>query len=206
MALQMHLSRAFSHVLVSLPRSTDLTPDIALQAFATPATSTITRHDAHTTKTDNDRRVPNDKRRPSKLAPPMRVLFTSERTTRATERPTNTMNDDDDDETQRRRNTATTKHSDDSLMTACDINSNGRRPTAIRTSYDIDYSRATTNDRSRMQLHVLHISAWSTIPPHGIVSSWVGRLALAIRRDGLSTVIRFFASPVDSLPLLMPTM
>ncbi|EXM17905.1 hypothetical protein FOTG_14009 [Fusarium oxysporum f. sp. vasinfectum 25433] len=36
---------------------------------------------------DNDRRVPNDKRRPSKLAPPMRVLFTSERTNERQERP-----------------------------------------------------------------------------------------------------------------------
>ncbi|KAK2473202.1 hypothetical protein H9L39_15377 [Fusarium oxysporum f. sp. albedinis] len=49
---------------------------------------------------DNDRRVPNDKRRPSKLAPPMRVLFTSERTTRAT--------DEYDERRRRRRNTATT--------------------------------------------------------------------------------------------------
>ncbi|KAK7591526.1 hypothetical protein V3481_006172 [Fusarium oxysporum f. sp. vasinfectum] len=113
---------------------------------------------------------------------------------------------DDDDETQRRLTYDRLRYQFQRTTTDCDINSNGRRPTAIRTSYDIDYSHATTNDRSRMQLHVLHISAWSTIPPHGIVSSWEGRLALAIRRDGLSTVIRFFASPVDSLPLLMPTM
>ncbi|KAL5593355.1 hypothetical protein FOBRF1_012457 [Fusarium oxysporum] len=50
-ALQMHLSRAFSHVLVSLPRQTDPTAVITLQAFPTLTTSTITRHDAHTTKT-----------------------------------------------------------------------------------------------------------------------------------------------------------
>ncbi|KAK2669369.1 hypothetical protein RAB80_014895 [Fusarium oxysporum f. sp. vasinfectum] len=57
---------------------------------------------------DNDRRVPNDKRRPSKLAPPI----------------------------------------DDSLMTACDINSNGRRPTAISIPTDDDrlrYEQVTTS-------------------------------------------------------------
>ncbi|KAF5254865.1 hypothetical protein FANTH_361 [Fusarium anthophilum] len=45
--------------------------------------STIARHDAHTTTTrrcpDDDRRVPNDRRRPSKLAPTMQVPFTNER-------------------------------------------------------------------------------------------------------------------------------
>ncbi|KAK2689123.1 hypothetical protein QWA68_011653 [Fusarium oxysporum] len=47
---------------------------------------------------DNDRRVPNDKRRPSKLAPPMRVLFTSERTNERTSERTNDESDRATDE------------------------------------------------------------------------------------------------------------
>ncbi|EXK36042.1 hypothetical protein FOXG_21565 [Fusarium oxysporum f. sp. lycopersici 4287] len=186
MALQMHLSRAFSHVLVSLPRSTDLTPDIALQAFATPATSTITRHDAHTTKTDNDRRVPNDKRRPSKLAPPMRVLFTSERTTRATERPTNTMNDDDDDdETQRRLTYDRLRYQFQRTTTDCDTNKLRHR--LFSRNYERQISNAAT-----CFTHLCMVNNPTTW--HCII---VGRAP----RFGNST-----RWAVDSLPLLMPTM
>ncbi|CVL06610.1 uncharacterized protein FMAN_11770 [Fusarium mangiferae] len=69
MALQTHLFRAFSDAFV-IPNPTDRTPVITFKAFPTSSTSTITNHNARTTKTsttrqrpDNDRRSPNDKRR-----------------------------------------------------------------------------------------------------------------------------------------------
>ncbi|EXL74256.1 hypothetical protein FOPG_10545 [Fusarium oxysporum f. sp. conglutinans race 2 54008] len=58
---------------------------------------------------DNDRRVPNGKRRPSKLAPPMPVLFTSERTNERTNDESDRATDEyDERRRRRRRNTATT--------------------------------------------------------------------------------------------------
>ncbi|TVY75133.1 hypothetical protein Focb16_v004748 [Fusarium oxysporum f. sp. cubense] len=102
---------------------------------------------------DNDRRVPNDKRRPSKLAPPMRVLFTSEgakerrseganeRTTRATERPTNTMNDDDD-ETQRRLTYDRLRYQFQRTTTDCDTNKLRHR--LFSRNYERQISNAAT--------------------------------------------------------------
>ncbi|RYC84602.1 hypothetical protein BFJ63_vAg12532 [Fusarium oxysporum f. sp. narcissi] len=93
---------------------------------------------------DNDRRVPNDKRRPSKLAPPMRVLFTSERTTRATERPTNTMDDDDDDddETQRRLTYDRLRYQFQRTTTDCDTNKLRHR--LFSRNYERQISNAAT--------------------------------------------------------------
>ncbi|KAJ4123729.1 hypothetical protein NW765_006772 [Fusarium oxysporum] len=96
---------------------------------------------------DNDRRVPNDKRRPSKLAPPMRVLFTSERTTRSTERPTNTMNDDDDDdddddETQRRLTYDRLRYQFQRTTTDCDTNKLRHR--LFSRNYERQISNAAT--------------------------------------------------------------
>ncbi|KAL7758922.1 hypothetical protein ACKLNR_011349 [Fusarium oxysporum f. sp. zingiberi] len=152
---------------------------------------------------DNDRRVPNDKRRPSKLEPPMRVLFTNERTNdesdRATERPTNTMNDDDDDdnETQRRLTYDRLRYQFQRTTTDCDTNKLRHR--LFSRNYERQISNAAT-----CFTHLCMVNNPTTW--HCIIVGRVPRFGNSTRWAIDGDTFFCLSCRQPSLPSLMPTM